>query len=195
MLLFQNGGIRVTKASNIFNLIRNPEATVDDLRKLLELVPAKLQEKEKRLNPLDIATNEEMIKLLTEKGLTKTDLTKKDLYEETIDFIKKSSTKREYYQLVIDFLKDKDLSTLTSNQQTEIFSKIHYEPTMIKAVLEAKLNPNTIFRDLPIIFSMYDIDNLILLLEKGANPDIEVDHITPLLESIKKNHILKMELL
>ena len=193
--MFQNGGIRVTKASNIFNLIRNPEATVDDLRKLLELVPAKLQEKEKRLNPLDIATNEEMIKLLTEKGLTKTDLTKKDLYEETIDFIKKSSTKREYYQLVIDFLKDKDLSTLTSNQQTEIFSKIHYEPTMIKAVLEAKLNPNTIFRDLPIIFSMYDIDNLILLLEKGANPDIEVDHITPLLESIKKNHILKMELL
>ena len=93
MLLFQNGGIRVTRGNNIFNLIRNPDATVDDLRKLLELVPAKLQDKENGLNPLDIATNEEMVKLLTEKGLTKTnlitDVFKKDLFKAILENLKK----------------------------------------------------------------------------------------------------------
>ena len=196
--MFQ-GGVRVTKQNNIFNLIRNPEATVDDLRKLIELVPNKLQDKENGLNPLDIATNEEMIKLLTEKGLTKSNLIKKDLYEKTIDFIKKAGSKREYSKLVIDFLKDKDLSTLTGKQQAEIFNKIYYEPTIVKAALEANLYPYTIFRDLPLIFSIRNIENLKLLLEKGVNPDIEVkievSYITPLLDNIRNNYIDNMKLL
>jgi hypothetical protein len=50
------GGIRVTKQNNIFNLIQNPDATLDDLKELIKIAPDKLNDKKGILNPLDWAS-------------------------------------------------------------------------------------------------------------------------------------------
>ena len=43
------GGVRVTRLSNIFNLIKNPDATLDDLKKLIDLAPSKLNDMKTQL--------------------------------------------------------------------------------------------------------------------------------------------------
>ena len=200
MLLFQNGGIRVTRGNNIFNLIRNPDATVDDLRKLLELVPAKLQDKENGLNLLDIATNEEMVKLLTEKGLTKTnlitDVFKKDLFKAILENLKKNKPIEELKEL----LEDKDLSTLTNKEQYELLNKTEYHYNKLKELINANINPNIIFEKtmLPLIHTIMEknIDILRLLLEKGVNPNIVINNSYSLLRyCIELKDLNKIKLL
>jgi len=177
--MFQ-GGLRVTKQNNIFNLIRNPDATLDDLKKLIELAPKKLHVIEDGLNPLDLAiilNKETMIDFLKEKGLEKTDIETKviteNLYKQVFDNLYKNKSIEELQEI----LKDKDLSILTISKQITLLDEIK-ENNINKLIelLKANLNPNLkTNNNIPLIFKAsgknYNVKLLKLALDKGADPN------------------------
>ena len=169
------GGVRVTKQNNIFNLIRNSDATVDDLRKLIEIAPRKLQEKENRLNPLDLALSlnkETMAKLLQDNGLVKTDFTIEDLYRGLLINPPLEDLK--------NIIKDKDLSIFTDKQQENILNRIINSDNWILKITElikSKFNPNILYFATPLL-SYVILKNHTefakFLLNNGADPNKEI---------------------
>ena len=113
------GGVRVTKQNSIFNLIENPDATLDDLKKLLEIAPDKLNNKNGRYNPLDWAIlyrKNTMIEFLRTKGLEETDVAKEYIYVNIMVNIRGDKS--------VDELKnthmDKDLSFIKQDEKMNI---------------------------------------------------------------------------
>jgi len=177
MLLF--GGVRVTRQNNIFNLIKNPDATVDDLKKLIDLAPHKLQEKKNNMNPLDQAlllNKDAMVKLLEEKGLTKTNdikkkVTSSELFKSVYDNILNNGTVEDLKNI----LKDTDLSIIPKSKQVQFFLLVNKNlfSEKLKILLKANLDINLNILGDPLIFYVItkDIELLKIALEKGANPN------------------------
>jgi hypothetical protein len=100
--------VRVDKKTNIFNLIMNRSSTVDDFKKLYELAPEKFN-----LNNTDI---EKLIETAKDDG--RDDLVKyfESILKPTIT-TKILSLIREDPDKLRDFLEDKDLKTLSKEEQ------------------------------------------------------------------------------
>lgn len=197
-----SGGIRVTVQNNIFNLIRNPAATADDLRKLIGLAPSRLTGIENGLNPLDLALSlnkEDMVKVLEEYGLTKTDIEKQALYEFLI-----TNPPIEEFQTRIA---GKDLSFLSEAQQSKVLLKAIATSSSdilckkLELLINANLNPNASFYHKEDTLLVYLInmreakstDLIQLLLDKGANPNIQTKFGPPLLYAITNSRLQAMK--
>ena len=105
------GGVRVTKQNNIFNLIRNPDATVDDLKKLIELAPKKLKDYEDDKNPLELAIELEkntMADFLRTQGLKR----KNPIVHNIIKNMKENKSVEE----LTDLIKDENLELMEGFQ-------------------------------------------------------------------------------
>jgi ankyrin repeat protein len=116
------GGVRVTKQNNIFNLIKNPDATLDDLKKLIDIAPSKLNDKgDDNINPLEWAVKlkrDDMADFLKTKGLKIRDLDKENLYDQL-----KYNVMR--IRPIKELIKDKDISSFTGEQQYQIYKYLY----------------------------------------------------------------------
>lgn len=116
------GGVRVTRQNNIFNLIKNPDATLDDLKKLIDIAPSKLNDKgDDNINPLEWAIKlkrDDMADFLKTKGLKIRDLDKENLYEQ----LKYNVFWRKPIK---ELIKDKDISSFTGEQQYQIYKHLY----------------------------------------------------------------------
>jgi len=115
------GGIRVTKQNSIFNLIRN--GTLDDLKKLIEIAPEKLNNKEGRYNPVDWAIKYEkndMVAFLKTKGLEETDTANAYIY---MNIIKNISNNKSLDELK-NIYNDKDLSFIYQDEKMNIYNRL-----------------------------------------------------------------------
>ena len=109
------GGVRVTKQNNIFNLIRNPDATVDDLKKLIELAPKKLKDYEDDKNPLELAIELEkntMADFLRTQGLKR----KNPIVHNIIKNMKENKSVEE----LTDLIKDENLELISDDDKKKI---------------------------------------------------------------------------
>jgi hypothetical protein len=113
------GGVRVTKQNNIFNLIRNPQATVDDLKKLIELAAEKLNDNEYGKNPLELAIElgkNTMADFLRTKGLKE----KNPIVNNIIKNMKENKSVEE----LRDLIKDENLELLLDDDKRNIINII-----------------------------------------------------------------------
>ena len=114
------GGVRVTKQNNIFNLIENADATLDDLKKLIDIAPKKLNDKKENLNPLDWAIRlrrNDMINFLRTKGLEQTNDAQEKLYSD----IRNNIVNSESVGKLVDIIENKNLSLLSQDKQYSIY--------------------------------------------------------------------------
>jgi hypothetical protein len=113
------GRVRVTKQNNIFNLIRNPQATVDNLKKLIELAAEKLNDNEDGKNPLELAIElgkNTMADFLRTKGLKE----KNPIVDNIIKNMKENKSVEE----LRDLIKDENLELLSNDDKTKIINII-----------------------------------------------------------------------
>ena len=115
------GGVRVTRLSNIFNLIKNPDATLDDLKKLIDLAPSKLNDMKDDMNPLEWAVElkrDDMADFLRTKGLKIIDYEKELLY----DRLRATVYSR---RPIKELIKDKDISSFSGEQQYQVYKYLY----------------------------------------------------------------------
>ena len=139
------GGVRVTKQNNIFNLIENADATLDDLKKLIDIAPKKLNDKKENLNPLDWAIRlrrNDMINFLRTKGLEQRNDAQEKLYSD----IRNNIVNSESVSKLVDIIENKNLSLLPQDKQYYIYRLLdnyHYaKDEKINELIERKLFDN-----------------------------------------------------
>ena len=115
------------KKNSIFNLVENPDATLDDLKKLLEIAPDKLNLRNGRYNPLDWAVRygkspmkNMMVEFLRTKGLEETDIAKEDMYLNIMLNITGDKSLNELKNIHMD----KDLSFIKQDEKMNIINSL-----------------------------------------------------------------------
>lgn len=136
----QEGGVRIDLRTNIFNLIRNPDATIKDLEKLYGIAPEKFRYKENDLFPIELAEKEDRrdwVEFMKSKGLKasnapvekvveKKEIIKKEkkldgktVYAHLKDFVEKDDIEK-----IDEYFKNKITSTLTATQLSNFLELI-----------------------------------------------------------------------
>ena len=173
------GGVRVTKQNNIFNLIRNPDATVDDLKKLIELAPKKLKDYEDDKNPLELAIELEkntMADFLRTQGLKR----KNPIVHNIIKNMKENKSVEE----LTDLIKDENLELISDDDKKKIiyiilkiFEGLYVDEFRLKLNELVKKKFNNIFDkdySASILLDIYDrhLDFFKFFVEKAAKSKI-----------------------